>query len=107
MSGCARADDGQRGAEPARAECGLKDTGPAEKLFQGHPQARPQPTAEVGRGPVVAGAVLCGHADPQLARPRGLFGIAPEYWLWIWPRDLNEAIGRLNLVPYPRLVGAQ
>jgi hypothetical protein len=27
-------DDGQRSADPARAECGPKDTGPAEKLFQ-------------------------------------------------------------------------
>jgi hypothetical protein len=29
--------------------------------------------------------------------------MALEYRLWIWPRDLNEAIGQLNLVPSPGL----
>jgi hypothetical protein len=42
----------------------------------------------------------------SLHGPEDYFGIAPEYRLWIWPRDLNEAIGRLNLVPSPRFVGA-
>jgi hypothetical protein len=37
----------------------------------------------------------------SLHGPEDYFGIAPEYRLWIWPRDLNEAIGRLNLVPSP------
>ena len=42
----------------------------------------------------------------SLHGPEDYLGIAPEYRLWIWPRDLNEAIGRLNLLPSPRLVGA-
>jgi len=42
----------------------------------------------------------------SLHGPEDYLGIAPEYRLWIWPRDLNEAIGRLNLVPSPQLVGA-
>jgi hypothetical protein len=37
----------------------------------------------------------------SLHGPEDYVGIAPEYRLWIWPRDLNEAIGRLNLVPSP------
>ena len=37
--------------------------------------------------------------------PEDCFGIEPEYRLWIWPQDLNEAVGRLNLTPAPRLVG--
>ena len=49
---------------------------------------------------------MCGHADPHLHGPGDYFGIVPEYRLWIWPRDLNETIGRLNLLPSPRLVGA-
>jgi endonuclease YncB( thermonuclease family) len=39
--------------------------------------------------------------------PEDCFGIEPEYRLWIWPQDLNEAVGRLNLTPAPRLVGAR
>jgi hypothetical protein len=42
----------------------------------------------------------------SLHGPEDYLGIAPEYRLWIWPHDLNEAIGRLNLLPSPRLVGA-
>ncbi|CAI7978108.1 conserved hypothetical protein [Frankia sp. Hr75.2] len=38
--------------------------------------------------------------------PEDYCTIPPQYRLWIWPKDLNEAIGRLNLVPAPRLVGA-
>lgn len=38
--------------------------------------------------------------------PEDYFGIEPEYRLWIWPRDLNEAVSRLNLTPAPRLVGS-
>lgn len=30
----------------------------------------------------------------------------PEYRLWIWPRDVSEAVGRLNLTPAPALVHA-
>jgi endonuclease YncB( thermonuclease family) len=39
----------------------------------------------------------------SLHGPEDYFGIAPEYRLWIWPHDLNEAIARLNLIPSPRL----
>jgi endonuclease YncB( thermonuclease family) len=38
--------------------------------------------------------------------PEDYFGIFPEYRLWLWPRDVGEAVGRLNLVPSPRLAGA-
>lgn len=38
--------------------------------------------------------------------PEDYFGIDAEYRLWIWPKDLNEAVSRLNLTPSPRLVGA-
>jgi hypothetical protein len=39
---------------------------------------------------------MSGERTRSLHGPEDYFGIAPEYWLWIWPRDLNEAIGRLN-----------
>jgi hypothetical protein len=39
--------------------------------------------------------------------PEDYFGIAPQYRLWTWPKDLNEATSRLNLIPSPRLVGPQ
>jgi endonuclease YncB( thermonuclease family) len=39
--------------------------------------------------------------------PEDYFGIEPEYRLWIWPEDLNEAMGRLSLTPTPRLVAAR
>ena len=39
--------------------------------------------------------------------PEDYFGISPEYRLWIWPDDVNEAVGRLNLIPSLKLVGAQ
>jgi len=39
--------------------------------------------------------------------PEDYFAISPQYRLWIWSRDLNQATGRLNLVPSPRLVAAQ
>lgn len=39
--------------------------------------------------------------------PEDYFGIEPEYRLWIWPQDLNEAMGRLSLTPTPRLVAAR
>jgi endonuclease YncB( thermonuclease family) len=38
--------------------------------------------------------------------PEDYVDIEPEYRLWIWPKDLNQAVGRLNLTPAPRLVGA-
>jgi endonuclease YncB( thermonuclease family) len=38
--------------------------------------------------------------------PEDYFGIDPEFRLWLWPKDVAEAVGRLNLVPAPRLVGA-
>jgi hypothetical protein len=38
--------------------------------------------------------------------PEDYFGIDPEYRLWLWPQDLRDAVGRLNLTPSPRLVAA-
>jgi endonuclease YncB( thermonuclease family) len=38
--------------------------------------------------------------------PEDYSGIDPEYRLWIWPSDLNEAVSRLNLVPTAQLVAA-
>jgi endonuclease YncB( thermonuclease family) len=38
--------------------------------------------------------------------PEDYAGVDPAYRLWIWPRDVNEAVGRLNLTPSPALVGA-
>jgi endonuclease YncB( thermonuclease family) len=38
--------------------------------------------------------------------PEDYMTVEPEYRLWIWPRDLNDAVARLNLVPAPALVGA-
>jgi hypothetical protein len=31
-------------------------------------------------------------------------GIDPQYRLWIWPQDLNQAVGHFNLTPAPQLV---
>jgi endonuclease YncB( thermonuclease family) len=42
----------------------------------------------------------------MLHGPEDYFGVDPEYRLWIWPQDLNEAVGRLNLTPAPSLVTA-
>jgi hypothetical protein len=39
--------------------------------------------------------------------PEEWFRVLPEYRLWIWPQDVSEAVSRLNLVPAPRLVGAE
>ncbi|MGH3777113.1 MAG: thermonuclease family protein [Pseudonocardiaceae bacterium] len=38
--------------------------------------------------------------------PEDYADIPPPYRLWIWHDDVAEAVGRLNLVPSPRLVGA-
>ena len=39
--------------------------------------------------------------------PDDYFVVAPEHRLWIWPKDLNEAVSRLNLTPAPRLAAAE
>lgn len=39
--------------------------------------------------------------------PEDYLNIPPAYRLWVWPADVSEAISRLNLVPSPRLVGAE
>lgn len=39
-----------------------------------------------------------------LRGPEDYFGIDPEYRLWIWPRNLRDAVGRLNLTPASQLV---
>ncbi|MFF3942695.1 nuclease [Streptomyces phaeofaciens] len=38
--------------------------------------------------------------------PEDWFRVDPVYRLWLWPWDVSEAVGRLNLTPSPRLVGA-
>jgi endonuclease YncB( thermonuclease family) len=43
--------------------------------------------------------------DRTLYGPEEYFQVDPEYRLWIWPDDVNEAIGRLNLAPAASLVG--
>jgi endonuclease YncB( thermonuclease family) len=35
--------------------------------------------------------------------PEDYITVPPEYRLWLWPADLGEAIGRLNLIPAPEL----
>lgn len=42
----------------------------------------------------------------MLHGPEDYADIPPAYRLWIWHDDVAEAVGRLNLVPAPRLVGA-
>jgi len=42
---------------------------------------------------------------PAPCTARRLLRRPPEYRLWIWPKDIHEAIGRLNLTPSPKLVG--
>jgi endonuclease YncB( thermonuclease family) len=44
--------------------------------------------------------------DRRLHGPEDYVEVPPEYRLWIWPRDVAAAVGRLNLVPAPALVGA-
>lgn len=39
--------------------------------------------------------------------PEDYFEIPPTYRLWLWPADVNRAVGELNLTPSPRLVGAE
>jgi endonuclease YncB( thermonuclease family) len=38
--------------------------------------------------------------------PEDYFSIAPPYRLWLWPKDVQDAVGRLNLVPSRQLVRA-
>ncbi|MFH8371032.1 nuclease [Streptomyces sp. NPDC018031] len=38
--------------------------------------------------------------------PEDWFRVDPVYRLWLWPWDVSEAVGRLNLTPSSRLVGA-
>jgi len=37
--------------------------------------------------------------------PEDYVSVPPEYRLWIWPLDVGEAVGRLNLIPAPALIG--
>ncbi len=39
--------------------------------------------------------------------PEDYFDIPQPYRLWIWPTDVSDAVGRLNLTPSRRLVGAE
>jgi len=43
--------------------------------------------------------------DRRLHGPEDYVAVPPPYRLWLWPRDVAEAVSRLNLVPAPRLVG--
>jgi endonuclease YncB( thermonuclease family) len=38
--------------------------------------------------------------------PEDYFGIPSAYRLWLWPQDVADAVGRLNLVPARKLVSA-
>jgi endonuclease YncB( thermonuclease family) len=42
----------------------------------------------------------------SLHGPEDYHQIPAQYRLWIWPRDVHDAVSRMNLVPSPRLVGA-
>lgn len=42
----------------------------------------------------------------RLHGPEDFVAIPPPYRLWLWPDDVQDAVARLNLVPAPRLVGA-
>jgi hypothetical protein len=44
--------------------------------------------------------------DRVLRGPEDYHAIPATYRLWIWPRDLQRAIGDLNLVPSRKLVNA-
>lgn len=44
--------------------------------------------------------------DRVLHGPEDYVSVPPEYRLWIWPRDVGDAVGRLNLTPAPALVRA-
>ncbi|WP_171166664.1 nuclease [Streptomyces sp. I05A-00742] len=41
----------------------------------------------------------------ELFGPEDYFRVPPVYRLWFWPADVNEAVGRLNLVPSRELGG--
>lgn len=42
--------------------------------------------------------------DRRLHGPEDYLDVPPAYRLWVWPRDVQDAVSRLNLVPAPRLV---
>jgi hypothetical protein len=42
----------------------------------------------------------------MLFAPEDYFDIDPVYRFWLWPADVREAVGTLNLTPSSRLVGA-
>ncbi|MGH3566974.1 MAG: thermonuclease family protein [Pseudonocardia sp.] len=44
--------------------------------------------------------------DRALHGPEDYLGVPPEYRLWIWPLDVGNAVGQLNLTPAPALVRA-
>ena len=64
------------------------------------------------KGEKVIGADLFGWrsrycADMRtrvLHGPEDYFDVPPVYRLWVWPEDVQRAIGALNLTPAPRLV---
>lgn len=42
--------------------------------------------------------------DRRIHGPEEYMQIPPPYRVWLWPEDVAEAVGRLNLVPAPGLV---
>ncbi|MGY5123177.1 thermonuclease family protein [Streptomyces nigrescens] len=42
----------------------------------------------------------------ELHGPEDYFRVPPIYRLWLWPQDVKEAIGQLNLTPSQRLAGS-
>jgi hypothetical protein len=64
----------------------------------------------LGGGNVLGVVYLAGPSELRAvgARrgPEDYFDIDPVYRFWLWPADVREAVGTLNLTPSPRLVGA-
>lgn len=42
--------------------------------------------------------------DRSLYGPEDYMLVPPPYRLWFWPRDVQDAVGKLNLSPHPTLV---
>jgi endonuclease YncB( thermonuclease family) len=70
-----------------------------------HPHPRQRRPVE-GGCPVVRERYCVDMRTRVLHGPEDYVAVDPEYRLWIWPQDLNDAVARLNLSPAPALVGA-
>jgi hypothetical protein len=51
------------------------------------------------------GSATAWTCAPAPCTARRTTSASPEYRLWIWPKDIHDAVGRLNLTPTPKLVG--